>query len=457
MTRYAQIMQRAFNTPLLVEPAKAQAFLVGLGARVLGGQLVLPSFDGDSGRLERAGRVGPRMSILEGDVGRRRRERGASLYPVVGGIAVIDVTGTMVHRGSWIGESSGATSYEGLMAQFDAVESDPAALGVAVEIDTYGGEVSGCFDLADRIRQLRAKKPVWAFVAESAFSAGYAIASQADRIILPRTGEVGSIGVLSMHVDYSQQLADEGVAVTLIHAGSHKVDGNPFEPLPEEVRAEWQDRADHLRNLFAETVAAGRGSRLSAQAAMATEARCFMGAEAVAAGLADEVSDLRAAFAAFGAQVNGRAPAIVLGAVAGADAKETIMSNPANPGTTAETTAPAEEEVTTALPTETVEEPPANPAPDEASVSIPVAQATALAEVAAQASALGVKVDLAAAFKAGTSADALRASVMSQLAAKSDQTAVTVTHPVKTSGESPIVAAAKKSAAAQVAAQTARN
>ena len=33
---HAQIAQRAFNTPLLVEPSKAMAFLSGLGPRILG-------------------------------------------------------------------------------------------------------------------------------------------------------------------------------------------------------------------------------------------------------------------------------------------------------------------------------------------------------------------------------------------------------------------------------------
>ena len=60
-------------------------------------------------------------------------------------------------------------------------------------IDSFGGEVAGAFDLADRIRAVRAQKPVHAFVAEHALSAGYVLASQADQIILPRTGAVGSI------------------------------------------------------------------------------------------------------------------------------------------------------------------------------------------------------------------------------------------------------------------------
>ena len=193
------------------------------------------------------------------------------------------------------------TSYEGIAAQVAAAAEDPAMRGIALEIDSFGGEVAGVFDLADAIRAARARKPVQAFVAEAALSAGYALASQADRIVVPRTGEVGSIGVVVMHADWSAALAEGGVKVALIHAGARKVDGNPFAPLPEEVRATLQAEVEGLRDLFAATVAAGRGARLSAEAARATEARVYRGAAAVAAGLADQVADLRTAFAGFAA------------------------------------------------------------------------------------------------------------------------------------------------------------
>jgi signal peptide peptidase SppA len=223
---------------------------------------------------------------------------------VVDGIAVIEISGVLIHRGGWIGQSSGQTSYEGIAAQIEAAASDPSVRGLALEIDSFGGEVAGVFDLADRIRAIRGSKPVWAFIAEHAFSAGYALASQADRILLPRTGAVGSIGVVVMHADLSGQLDQDGLRVTLIHSGRHKVDGNPYEPLPKNVRDDIQREIDVLRFLFAETVAAGRTGRLSQEAALATEAATYRGADAVAAGLADEVTDLAQGFAAFRQRVS---------------------------------------------------------------------------------------------------------------------------------------------------------
>ena len=151
----------------------------------------------------------------------RQARNGSQPFTVVDGIAVIEIAGTLVHRGAWIGQSSGLTSYEGIAAQLQAALADPAIRGIALDIDSFGGEVAGAFDLADRIRMARTQKPVQAFVADHALSAAYALASQADRIILPRTGAVGSIGVVAMHSDMSGALDQKGIAVTLIHSGAH--------------------------------------------------------------------------------------------------------------------------------------------------------------------------------------------------------------------------------------------
>src|SRR6056297_3593443 len=295
---HARIAARAFNTPLLVEPSKAMAFLSGLGPRILGRQVEMRDLDG---RVDMPGTTAlpARASILAGGLAESLHPHGDAPYPMVDGIAVIEIAGVLIHRGGWIGQSSGQMSYEGIAAQIEAAASNPAVRGVALEIDSFGGEVAGVFDLADRIRALRRDKPVWAFVAEHAFSAGYALASQADRILLPCTGSLGSIGVVVMHADLSGKLDQDGVQVTLIHSGQHKVDGNPYAPLASDVQDEIQREIDVLRFLFAETVAAGRAGGLSQEAAMATEAATYRGADAVAAGLADEITDLGRGFAAF--------------------------------------------------------------------------------------------------------------------------------------------------------------
>lgn len=455
---HAQIAQRAFNTPLLVEPSKAMAFLAGLGPRITGRQLRLTGLDVAPEDLTRA-TLPARAGILTKGLADQVQRNGQSPYALVDGVAVIEISGVLVHRGAWIGQSSGQTSYEGIAAQLAAAAADPLVRGIALEIDSFGGEVAGVFDLADAIRAARAAVPVWAFVAEHALSAGYALASQADRIILPRTGAVGSIGVVVMHADLSGQLSDAGVTVTLIHSGAHKIDGNPYEPLPDPVRARIQCEIDGLRNLFAETVGAGRGRRLTAEAALATEAECYRGAEAVATGLADEVSDPATAFAAFTALVNGRESSRAT------SPRRTAQSQPTKelamkPDATTAIDDPADETESQEAPSAAPENPTPPPAPAPApspghvpaesgdataAVSRARIEAAELATIAAQAARLGLTVDLAEAVQKGVAPDALRASVLTQLAARSDAAAIVAVPPPNSAApESPLLAAVKR-------------
>lgn len=326
---HPQIAQRVFHTPILATPHKAAAFALGLGPRLLGVDAVTVE-GGDASKATTTNQ--PFASILDERLGHEIQIGKRNGYAVKDGVAVIPITGSLVHRGAWIGQSSGQTSYEGIGAQIEAAMEDSRVRGIALEIDSHGGEVSGCFSLANRIRAARGDKPIRAFVADHSYSAAYALASQADRIILPQAGGAGSIGVICMHADYSGQLESLGVAVTVIAAGEHKADGNPYEPLPEDVRDALQVEMENLRSIFASTVGEGRGEALTSEAALATQAACLLGEEAVAEGLADEIADPREAFAEFISEINGRGP---LTGPTGTAKKETpTMSHAKNEGNT---------------------------------------------------------------------------------------------------------------------------
>ncbi|MCE8523466.1 S49 family peptidase [Ruegeria pomeroyi] len=432
---HIQIAQRLFNTPLMVDPAKALAFLAGLGPRITGREI---SFEGPELPLADPANVTlpARASLFGDDLVRREARIGSPPYAVIEGIAVIAITGTLVHRGAWIGQSSGLTSYEGIAAQLQAALEDPAIQGIALDIDSFGGEVAGAFDLADRIRAARQFKPVQAFVADHALSAGYALASQADRIILSRTGAVGSIGVVAMHSDMSGALDQKGIAVTLIHAGARKVDANPYQPLPETVRARIAGELEDLRQLFAETVAEGRGDRLDTARALSTEAAVFRGEAAVFAGLADELANPSTAFRAFVAAPHG----INLTSIKG-PLMTTVPEDPANvPAAVAANATPEPASPPTITPLQT-----------EAAAMSPEAiraEAAEVAQVCAQAARLGVQIDAADAVARGLKPEALRAKVLAELATRSDVAGIVAAAPAASAKESPIITAARKSAAA---------
>jgi ClpP class serine protease len=430
MMHHAQIAQRAFNTPLMVDPAKALAFLSGLGPRIAGQEITFQGLEVEAAD-QTAASLPARASLFGNDLAQRHQRNGTQPFAVVDGIAVIEIAGTLVHRGAWIGQSSGLTSYEGIAAQLQAAVADPGVRGIALDIDSFGGEVAGAFDLADRIRAARTQKPVHAFVAEHSLSAGYVLASQADWIVLPRTGAVGSIGVVALHTDMSGALDQKGIAVTLIHAGAHKIDANPYQPLPEAIHDQMQTELEVVRFLFAETVAAGRGDRLTHAAALATEAAVFRGTDAIAAGLADELADPVAAFRSFAAAPRGttstsrKGPTMTI-------TPETPIETPAPVAT-----APAGHPVNAATS--------ANPATMTADAVR--AEAAEVAQVCAQAARLGVTIDAADAVTKGLKPEALRARVLADLAARSDAAGIIATAPAAAAAkDSPIIAAAKKAA-----------
>lgn len=254
-----------------------------------------------------------------------RSDQYDNYYRVMDGVAVIPVRDTLVHR-LGLHPHCGMTGYDGIALKIDRAVSDGAVKGIMLDIDSPGGEVSGVLELGETIRAAREKKPVWAVADEKAYSAAYWIGSQADRLIVPKTGGVGSIGVITMHADLSKRLDESGVKVTIIAAGSHKADGNPFEPLPEDVRDRVAADVEATRQLFAEEIVKGR-SGLSVEDVLATEAQCYSAEEAVEIGLADAVQSSKSAMSDFVEKLSGRT---VIGPIQSKDASEMDEPNDGN-------------------------------------------------------------------------------------------------------------------------------
>lgn len=224
-------------------------------------------------------------------------------YKVKDGVLQIPVKGVLLHDfpyqfGSW------ATGYDYIWRAYQRGMGDENVKGIALVCDTPGGEVAGNFDLVDRMFAMRGTKPVRGYAMESAYSAGYSIISVADKggITVSRTGGVGSIGVVTAHVDTSAAMERYGYKITFIHFGKHKVDGNPYEALSPEVKDRIQARIDEMGAVFVSTVARNRG--MDEQAIRDTEALTFTATQAVSNGLADSIGSFDDAIAAFAADLS---------------------------------------------------------------------------------------------------------------------------------------------------------
>lgn len=266
----------------------------------------------------------------------RRGERTERGYRVVDGVAVITAMGALVHRTKLEANSSLLIGYNDIAADMEDALGRSDVHAIALVLDSPGGEVSGAFELAERIFAARGSKPIVAIADGMAASAAYLAASAADEVVLTPTSYVGSIGVVMRHVDFSRALANDGINVTHIFAGEHKIDGNPYQPLPESVRASLQADIEGLYQMFIQAVAKHRG--LDEQAVRNTRAAVYRGVAAVATRLADRIGTVDAVVAELAAR---RTHAVSTGVGMSHQSEGTTMNQASANAAAAATTASA--------------------------------------------------------------------------------------------------------------------
>jgi len=436
----------------------------------------------------------PRPAALFGEIQTAAPDRQGWQF-TDGGIALLPVMGPLLQRGDDFTAWFGITSYDDIADAAESAMSAPNVHGVLLEIDSPGGEVAGLFDLVDYLASLKSTygKPLWAIAREQALSAAYAIAATCDRVYVTQTGEVGSVGVLAVHVDRSAHDEMDGRKYSLIHAGAKKSDGNPHIPLSPSAADDIQADIDDLYGRFVSRVANNR--RISPQTVTATEAAIYRGQHALDAGLADVVGTLETAHADLLTSLNASlartaapkstpttspsqertttmtTPKKTLRAAAPA---VPVANNPVNdlPGDLENAAAPvalaaapdavaAQADAPTPEAT-TIVQPPA-PAPIASALPIMGgpdlprgvtvdsirAEASEIAKIGAEAAKLGLTIDVPAALTAGTKPDALRRAVLEQLAATTDATIIASIAPRAVDAapkESPLIAAAEAAA-----------
>ncbi len=219
-------------------------------------------------------------------------------YNVVNGVLQIPVMGVLLNRfpyqyGRW------ATGYKYIEMAVKRGLGDDNVKKIAFIIDSPGGEVAGCFEVTDFIYENRGSKPMRSFAADHAYSAAYAIfsATGEGNGMVTRSGGVGSVGVVTMHVDFSGAYEQMGIKLTYMFAGKHKVDGNSAEPLPAPVKARIEKRLEKLYSVFTGTVARNRG--MDEQAVRDTEALTYDAEEGIEIGFADRLGALEDEMAIF--------------------------------------------------------------------------------------------------------------------------------------------------------------
>lgn len=218
---------------------------------------------------------------------------------IYGSVAVIPVSGVLMRQLSWWSFITDSSAYEILLKEIVAALENPRVKAIILDIDSPGGEVTGCAEVAQHIYDLRGDKPIVAYATGTAASAAYWIASACDEVVVSPTSLVGSIGVVKAIRDYSGALEKAGV--TEIEIVSSQSPYKRVDPATKEGRSREQAQVDAIADVFVNAVARNRGVSRNTVLESFGQGDCFVGQMAVEAGLADRVGSLEELIAELGA------------------------------------------------------------------------------------------------------------------------------------------------------------
>jgi capsid assembly protease len=259
MKNYEMIRRVLFNAPLAILPSKLDEIVAAFELRVAGVDVAYGQSDSPSPHAK-------------------------------GNVAVISIMGTIFPHAGMLSRSSGGTSSEEIINAVNEVAADPSVGTVIFRVRSPGGAVPMIKEASNAIAALRrtGKKTV-ASADHMAASAALWLMSQVEEKVATPSGEIGSLGVLAQHVDYSQADARDGIKTTIIKSSKYKNEANPYEPLGDEAKSEIQRRVNQLHDMFVDDVARGYGITPMAVNKNFGEGRMFSAEEAKARGIISRI------------------------------------------------------------------------------------------------------------------------------------------------------------------------
>lgn len=185
------------------------------------------------------------------------------------------------------------TASDVLAERIRTFAADPKIGAIVLDVQSPGGYVFGTAEAGDAIYEARSSKPVVAVANTFAYSAAYWLAAQASQFFVTPSGDVGSVGVRSGHVDQSGFEEKIGMRTTLIASHPDKIAAHPYGALTDADREDIQASVDECNIAFVAAIARGRGMAAKDVPGVHGSGKTFSAQRALANGAVDGIATLR--------------------------------------------------------------------------------------------------------------------------------------------------------------------
>lgn len=231
-----------------------------------------------------------RLGLSAGDREDERFGEYADFIQMEGNVAVVPVKGKLADKESWLTRLFGIMTYETMSNILATLVNDGGVEAVMLDVDSPGGMAKGIDIASDAIKATReAGLTVQSHTSGQMASAAFWVGTTAETVGASKYAEVGSVGVIAVHTEYTEAFKKEGIKHTVLRKGDKKALATPFEKLSPAAKAEIDNSMERSYQAFIDQVTENTGLPRDYVASNVATGEMFTASDATDMGLIDEV------------------------------------------------------------------------------------------------------------------------------------------------------------------------
>lgn len=202
-------------------------------------------------------------------------------------VAVIELDGVISYSTSPLIFYGKSLTPDEVREMIDQVRDDPSVKAVILQVNSPGGSAAATEEIYQMIKELSKERVIITYIAEYGASGGYYISLPAKKIIANPSAITGSVGAVSIILNYAGLFEKIGLKAYTFKSNELKDVGSPYRNITEAEKEVLQSIVDSTYQQFKNRVLEHRGTMIDEVEVFT--GRPFSGIQAKRVGLVDEV------------------------------------------------------------------------------------------------------------------------------------------------------------------------